>query len=179
MLKPIFKEIPIAARPQETGQNSVAYWFGWIVLINALHMLEQLMFGVGELANLKRILAVYYAWFPQPDYGTVVLVTIVSTLAFALIYGILAGGRRRQIAVGALALIALGEVHHFIETAQTGRYNPGSVTAIPYIASGVLLLRALISERCGKDTAEHRAGVKPQGAALAGVTARRRTEPAR
>ena len=32
-------------------------WFGWIALIAPLHMSEQLLFGIGELATLKRILA--------------------------------------------------------------------------------------------------------------------------
>jgi len=77
-------------------------------------------------------------------------VSIVSTLLFTLIYGILAGGRARQISAGALALLAVGEVHHFIETAQTGHYNPGSITAAPYVVFGALLLRSLIREHRSK-----------------------------
>jgi hypothetical protein len=44
-------------------------------------------------------------------------------------------------------MAALGEVHHLFESAYSGRYTSGTVTAIPYIIFGILFLRALISER--------------------------------
>jgi hypothetical protein len=131
-------------------------WFGWIVVINALHMLEQLAFGIGELATLKRILAVYYGWFRQPDYGTVVLVLTVSTIVFSMIFAILTGGLWRDLSAGALSIVAIGEVHHVIETTYAGHYTPGTATAVPYVAAGVLLLRALLRERRGATIATQR-----------------------
>lgn len=107
-------------------------WFGWTALMLPLHMSEQLIFGIGELATIRRVLAVYYGWFQQPDYGTVVLVTITGTVILSLIFAILVGGRSRPIAVGILNLAALGEVHHPIETIHAGHYTPGTATSIPY-----------------------------------------------
>ena len=127
-------------------------WFGWIALIAPLHMFEQLIFGIGELAALKRILAHYYCWFQQPDYGTVLLVTLFGSLMFGLTYGILAGGLLKELSLSVWALIAIGEVHHIIESLNALRYTPGAATAIPYVTFGALLMAAIFRE--------HRARVK-------------------
>ena len=121
-------------------------WFGWIVLIAPLHMSEQVLFGIGELATLKRILAIYYRWFQQPDYGTVLLVAIGATLVLGLTYGILAGGLLKEISLSVWALIAIGEIHHIIESVSAFRYTSGSVTAVPFVIFGVLLMRAVVKE---------------------------------
>jgi len=122
-------------------------WFGWIVVITALHMSEQLVFGIGELAIIKRILAVYYGWFQQPDYATVVLVTIIATLVNALMFGLLMGGKWRGISLGFMGFLGLGEVHHVIEAIHARGYNPGLITAIPFMVFGGLLLAAVVRER--------------------------------
>jgi hypothetical protein len=109
-------------------------------------MSEQLLFGIGELATLKRILAVYYSWYRQPDYGTVVLVASVGTLIVGLTYGILVGGLLKEISLSLWALIAMGEVHHLIESLAALRYTAGTVTAIPYVIFGVLLMQAVVRE---------------------------------
>ena len=121
-------------------------WFGWIALIAPLHMCEQLIFGIGELAALKRILAHYYVWFRQPDYGTVLLVALFGSLMFGLTYGILAGGLLKEISLSVWALFAIGEVHHIIESLSALRYTPGVATAIPYVTFGVLLKVAIFRE---------------------------------
>ncbi|HTS35910.1 MAG TPA: amidohydrolase family protein [Candidatus Solibacter sp.] len=121
-------------------------WFGWIALIAPLHMCEQLIFGIGELAALKRILAHYYGWFRQPDYGTVLLVALFGSLMFGLTYGILAGGLLKEISLSVWALIAIGEVHHIIESLSALRYTPGAATAIPYVTFGVLLMASIVRE---------------------------------
>jgi len=126
--------------------NNSTRWFGWIALTLPLHMSEQLLFGIGELAMLRRILAVYYRWFQQPDYGTVLLVTIVATLVVGLTYGILAGGLLKEIALSVWAAVAIGELHHIVESIAARRYTPGSATAIPYVVFGVLLLLAIFRE---------------------------------
>jgi hypothetical protein len=109
-------------------------------------MCEQLMFGIGELAVMKRVIAEYLGWFHQPDYGIVLLVAAMGTLIFGLTFGILVGGLAKDISLGFWAAIALGEVHHVIETIVAGHYTPGTITAIPYIAFGALLLRAIARE---------------------------------
>lgn len=121
-------------------------WFGWIALIAPLHMSEQLLFGIDELARLRRVLAVYYSWFQQPDYGTVVLVAVVGTLLLGLTYGILAGGLLKEISLSIWALLAVGEVHHIVETIAAGRYTPGTATAIPYVTFGILLMFSIVRE---------------------------------
>jgi len=135
-------------------------WFGWIVVIAALHITEQLVFGIGELAQVKRMLAVYYGWFQQPDYGTVLLVAVVVTLVLSMMFGILVGGKWRTISLSFMGLLAMTEVHHLIDAISAGGYNPGIITAIPFIAFGVLLLRALVREhREDRASAAHQAVV--------------------
>ena len=122
-------------------------WWGWITLIAVLHMGEQLIFGLQELQMLKRVIGIYDNWFSNKDIATVALVTILVGLIYFAIFCILNGGRTQFIALVALNMTALGEVHHLIETALTHRYTPGTVTAIPYIWAGVRFLRALVKER--------------------------------
>jgi len=111
-----------------------------------LHMSEQMLFGIGELAMLKRILAHYYGWFQQADYGTVLLVALFGTLVVSLTYGILAGGLLKEISLSVWALIAIGEIHHIIESLSALRYTPGTATAIPYVTFGVLMMIAIFRE---------------------------------
>jgi hypothetical protein len=120
---------------------------GWIALITVLHTTEQLVFGLGELQNLKRMIGASDGWFQNPDTATVAFVTVVAGVLYLAIFSILRGGRAKFVALVALNMAALGEVHHFIESAYAGRYTPGTVTAIPYIIFGILFLRALIYER--------------------------------
>ena len=135
------------------AMKNTTRWFGWTALMLPLHMSEQLLFGIGELAMIRRILAGYYQWFQQPDYGTVLLVTIVGTLVVSLTFGILVGGLLKEIALSVWALIAIGEIHHIIESLAALRYTPGTATAIPYVVFGVLLMLAIVRE--------HRDRVKP------------------
>jgi len=109
-------------------------------------MCEQLVFGIGELAMIRRVLAIYYGWFEQPDYGTVLLVTVVGTLVCGLTFAILVGGVWQRISLAIWSLVALGEIHHIIETIGAGHYTPGTVTAVPYVAFGFLLMRTVLSE---------------------------------
>jgi hypothetical protein len=122
-------------------------WFGCTALMLPLHMSEQLLFGIGELAMIKHVLAAYYAWFQKPDYGTVILVAIVGTLVCALTFAILVGGIWKDISLEVWSMVAIGEAHHIIESVSAGHYTPGTATAIPYVVFGLLLLRAIIRER--------------------------------
>jgi hypothetical protein len=149
---------------QTFSLNETARWIAAIAIINILHMSEQMMFGIGELATLKQILAGYYGWFRQPDYATVVLVTFASTLLFSLVLAVLADGVGRPIACGFVGLLAVSEIHHLIETVYAGHYTPGTVTAIPYVAAGVMLFRTL--------RAEHRKAAAEIGSSLRDVVTR-------
>ena len=133
--------------------KSSTRWFGWIALVTVLHMTEQLVFGLGELQNLKRMIGVWDGWFQDTDTATVALVTIVAGLLYLAIFSILSGGRARFVALLALNMAALGEVHHVIESAYAGGYTPGTVTAVPYVAFGILFLRALVHERRAEKSA--------------------------
>lgn len=135
-------------------------WFGWIALITVLHMTEQLVFGLGELQNLKHMIGVWERWFQNADTATVVLVTIVAGLLYLAIFSILLGGRAKFVALVALNMAALGEVHHISESAYAGRYTPGTVTAVPYIIFGILFLRALIHERRAEKSASAQVGAQ-------------------
>ena len=122
-------------------------FLGWITLVLVLHMCEQMLFGLGELETLKRIIGVYVRLFPNPDIATVSLVTITAGLVFLGYFSLLKGGRARFVTLGALGLVAVSEVHHLIETAWARHYTAGTVTAIPFVVCGVQFLRALVKER--------------------------------
>ncbi len=82
----------------------------------------------------------------DPDYGTVVLVTILFSLLNLIAYGLLKGGRWRLAAMGFFALVAVAEVHHIIKSIVHVSYDIGLATAIPYIIFGVLMFRELVRE---------------------------------
>jgi len=132
--------------------REIRRWFGWTVIIGPLHMGEQLLFGIDELQELKRFAAIFYGWFRNADYATVVLVTVMFSFVNLIVYALLMGGKWRLIAIGFFAMVALGEVHHIVKTILHLSYFPGTVTAIPFVGFGLLLLRALIREfRDSKD----------------------------
>jgi ABC-type multidrug transport system permease subunit len=117
--------------------------FGLLVVIAPLHMGEQLITGIDELYRIKEVLAVYLGWFDDPDYAIVVLATIAGTMFLLLAYGLLLGGRARQVAIGVFAVVAVTESHHFVTAFARGGYAPGVVTAIPFVIVGVLMLREI------------------------------------
>jgi len=126
--------------------EGIRRWFAWLVIIGPLHMAEQLLMGINELYEIKRFMAAYHSWFRDPDYGTVVLATIGGTLILLLAYGLLLGGRWRLLAVGFFGVLAVTEMHHIVKTLIHGAYWPGTATAIPFVAVGVLLLRGVVRE---------------------------------
>jgi hypothetical protein len=132
--------------------NETARWVGLIGIIDVLHLSEQMLFGIGELATLKQVLASYYGWFRQPDYGTVVLMILASSMFFSLIFAAMAGSVGRVIAGGFVGVLAISEVHHLVETLHASHYTPGTVTAIPYIAAGLFLFRSLRRAREAAET---------------------------
>lgn len=126
--------------------QDIKRWFFWFIIILPLHLAEQFLTGLDELYELKSQLAVIYGWFSNPDYVTVAFVGIVVMLVFLLAYGILIGGRPRLIAMGIFAFSGCVEIHHVVKTIIHGAYFPGAVTAIPFVALGLLLMRAIVRE---------------------------------
>ena len=120
--------------------------FGFVVIIAALHMTEQLFVGLDELYMIRRVLAVYYRQFSNPDFATVLLVTIVVVFVLTLIYGVLLGGRSMHWAMGFFAFISITELHHLIESIAQRRYVPGLVTGVLWAAIGIQLARAILQQ---------------------------------
>ena len=126
--------------------KSIQRLFGWLVIIGPIHMVEQLLFGIDEIYEIKRLLAAYHGWFRNPDYGTVLLATIAGTLILLISYGLLVGGRWRLLAVGFFGVLGVTEGHHIVRVVIKGTYVPGAVTAIPFMVVSVLILRAVVRQ---------------------------------
>jgi hypothetical protein len=114
-----------------------------LAIVGPLHMVEQLLFGIEELQEMKRVFAVYYAWFADPDVATVVLVTLIGASVLFMVYGLIAGDRSRLAVLGIFGLLSIGEAHHVVRVIAQGAYNPGVVTSIPFAVIGALLVSAV------------------------------------
>jgi len=67
------------------------------------------------------------------------------------------GERRQLLAVGFFGVLALTKVHHFVKSIVHGAYFPGRVTAIPFVAVGMLLLRRVVREFWNAGSPDERA----------------------
>jgi hypothetical protein len=76
----------------------------------------------------------------------VVLVFIIVWLVQFFVWGALGTGRLRLIAPIFFGISAIIESHHMIKTIVRLDYFPGAVTAIPFVAVRVMLLRAAVRE---------------------------------
>jgi hypothetical protein len=126
--------------------RDIRRWFGWLIVIGPIHLGEQILFGIDELDEIKRVVGMYYGWFRNPDQGTAALVGIVFTVVLLMLYGMLLGRGWRLAVMGFFGVVGVGELHHILKTVLHGAYFPGTVTAIPFIAVGALLLRAIARE---------------------------------
>jgi hypothetical protein len=119
-----------------------------LTIVGPMHMAEQLLFGIEEFFSIKGYVASYYGWFEPAaaDHATVILITVVWTMTSLLFYGLLREGTARLVVLGIFGLFGAQEVHHVIESFQTGAYDPGVVTCVPYSVLGVLLLSAVWRE---------------------------------
>ena len=118
-------------------------WFGLLIFVAALHMIEQLITGLDELYMIRRVLNVYYGWFKNTDFATVLLVTILVIFVLLLIYGVLLRGRLLLCVMAFFVLVSISEVHHIVESAIQRRYVPGTITAVAWIIVGLMLGRAV------------------------------------
>ena len=87
-----------------------------------------------------------HAYATTAMFATVILITVVWTMTSLLFYGLLREGTARLVVLGIFGLFGAQEVHHVIESFQTGAYDPGVVTCVPYSVLGVLLLSAVWRE---------------------------------
>ena len=126
--------------------REVRYWSGWLPIVLVLHGIEQLLFGLDELYELQGQVGVVLGLFANRDAGIVALVFAVVLLVQLFVYASLVGGRWRLTGPAFLALAAIGESHHVIKTVWRFDYFPGAVTAIAFMAVGILLLRAIMRE---------------------------------
>lgn len=133
--------------------NDIKWLFGMLVVVGPLHMIEQMLFGIDELYEMKRLVAIYHSWFSNEDLGTVVLVTTAGASLLLMMYGLILGGRWRLVVVGLLGLLSAGEVHHVVRVFLSGHYNPGVITCVPFATIGAFLVWASYVEfRSGRLT---------------------------
>ena len=138
------RDVPASTPAAEAGaaMASIRRWFAVLIVVAALHMTEQLVFGLEELDMIRRVLARYHAMFANPDFGTVLLVTIGMLLVLLLIDGVLLGGRPLRWVMGFFVVLSISEIHHLIESVAQRRYVPGLVTGTVWVGVGVMLARA-------------------------------------
>jgi len=129
-----------------SNSTELLRWFGALVVIGPIHMLEQIWFGLDELQELKGLMAQYYSLFRDSDLATVCLVITMVTVVQLIVYGAIAGGRWRLLAAGSFGFAGVGEVHHLIKTVVHGAYFPGVVTSFGYVLFGLMILRAVWRE---------------------------------
>ena len=126
--------------------REIRYWFGWLMVVLVVHVLEQFLFGIDELYELKGQMGAVLGLFPNPDYGIVFMVGIVVLLVQLFIYGLLRGDRLRLLGPAFFGLSGLVESHHIFKTIFRKAYFPGAVTALAFVAVGFLLLRSVVRE---------------------------------
>jgi hypothetical protein len=129
--------------------RSVRDLFPVAILLMVLHLVEQLLFGIDELYELRGLTFALVDAFGDPDRGIVVLVFAVTIMVLFFCYGFMAGGLPRLIAGGFFGLEFMGESHHLIKTIVRGAYFPGAVTAVAIAVVGALVLRAAWREYRG------------------------------
>ena len=103
-----------------------------LALVAPLHVAEQLAFGTGEIV--------------LTDRATEILLTVVGAGVLLLAYGLLAGGMARLGSTAVFAVLAVFESHHMVATFLGASYTPGVVSAVPLVATGVMLLVAVRAE---------------------------------
>jgi hypothetical protein len=111
-----------------------------------LHIAEQLVFGIDELYELRTMAWDMVSWLPDPDYGIVVQVGIVTTLVLAPRWGFMVGGKPRLIASGFFGLQFMVESHHIAKTILNGEYVPGAVTATVIVGLGAMIVLSVWRE---------------------------------
>lgn len=126
--------------------NNVPRLFLATTCMIPLHIVEQLMFGIDELYELRTMAWDMVSWLPDPDYGIVVQVGVATTLVLALCWAFMVGGRARLIASGIFGLQFMVESHHILKTIISGVYFPGAVTATVIVGLGAMIVMSVWRE---------------------------------
>jgi len=126
--------------------NSVPRLFLLVIFMIPLHIIEQLAFGIDELYELRAMAWDMVSFLPDPDYGIVVQVGLVTTLVLALCWAFMVGGMPRLIASGFFGFQFMVESHHIVKTILHGEYFPGAVTATVIVSLGAMIVASVWRE---------------------------------
>jgi hypothetical protein len=113
-----------------------------ITAIGAVHMGEQLIFGIEEYYMLRDGIGGWFHLFPAEFAGhaSVALITLVFLSISLMLYGLMRGGAAALIVLGSFGVLGVQEGHHVIEAIESGAYDPGLITSIAYVWVGWLIL---------------------------------------
>lgn len=112
------------------------------VLLMPVHIVEQLVFGLDELHELRAMALTFTSSFGDVDFGTVVLVGLVTTVVLFFCYAFMTGGIPRVIAGTFFGLEFMFEGHHIVKTILRGAYFPGAISAVAIVVVGALVLKS-------------------------------------
>jgi hypothetical protein len=126
--------------------TNVPRLFLFATLMVPVHVAEQLLFGIDELYELRSMAWDMVSWLPDPDFGIVVQVGVVTTLVLSLCWAFMVGGLPRLIASGFFGFQFMVESHHILKTIISGEYFPGAVTATVLVGIGAMIVMSVWNE---------------------------------
>ena len=124
-------------------ENRLLRMFLLVTAVGAVHMAEQMMFGIEEYLMLRDQMGRWHGLFASTwqDEASVLMITIVFLLVSMMVYGALRGGRAALFVLLAFGLLGVGEAHHWIQAVLERRYDPGLVTSFAYVWMGWMIVR--------------------------------------
>ena len=130
--------------------NNVPRLFLLTTAMIPVHIAEQLVFGIDELYELRQMAWDMVSFLPDPDYGIVVQVGVMTTLVLALCWSFMVGGMPRLVAAGFFGLQFMVESHHIVKTILHGAYFPGAVSAVVIVGLGAMIVTSVWREFSGR-----------------------------
>jgi len=109
-----------------------------IIAIGAVHVGEELMFGIEEFYKLRAAFEPWYTLFPENrvDEAQMVLIALIGTIVSLGFYAMMRGGIPALLVIGAFGGIGLKEAYHWVEAFQAGTYTSGLITSFAYVWVG-------------------------------------------
>src|SRR5262245_489769 len=120
--------------------TSVPRLFLFVIFMIPLHIIEQLVFGIDELYELRTMAWDMVSWLPDPDYGIVVQGGVSTAFGLARWWAFMGGRIPRLIASGFFCFQFMVESHHVVKTILHGAYFPGAVTATVIVGLGAMIV---------------------------------------
>jgi len=74
------------------------------------------------------------------------LLSIAGVSALLIGFSLAARGTLRLVAATSVGVLAIAELHHVFTTFALGIYNPGVVTAVPFVVFGLMVIHAATFE---------------------------------